>query len=105
MDLQAIHSDTLNLPDPDTAPSVWREWLGVDAAKEPQFILLADPFSFRSEEFLAGMDFAYPQASKVGGLASGAQAQGGNAMYLGDKIYNCLLYHSDAAGGGDRVEL
>ena len=88
VDLQAIYSDTLNLPDPDTAPSVWREWLGVDAEKEPQFILLADPFSFRSEEFLAGMDFAYPRASKVGGLASGAQAQGGNAMYLGDKIYN-----------------
>ncbi|MCH6580445.1 MAG: FIST C-terminal domain-containing protein [Nitrospinae bacterium] len=88
VDLQAIHSDTLNLPDPDTAPSVWREWLGVDAAKDPQFILLADPFSFRGEEFLGGMDFAYPQSSKVGGLASGAQAQGGNALYLGDKIYN-----------------
>lgn len=88
VELQSIHSDTLQLPDPDTAPSVWREWLGVDAAKEPQFILLADPFSFRGEEFLAGMDFAYPRASKVGGLASGAQAQGGNAMYLGDKIYN-----------------
>ena len=88
VDLQAIHSDTLNLPDPDTAPSVWREWLGVDAAKNPQFILLADPFSFRGEEFLGGMDFAYPQSSKVGGLASGAQSQGGNALYLGDKIYN-----------------
>ncbi len=88
VDLQAIRSDTLDLPDPDTAPSVWREWLGVDAAKNPNFILLADPFSFRGEEFLSGMDFAYAESPKVGGLASGAQAQGGNAMYLGDKIYN-----------------
>lgn len=88
VDLQAIRSDTQNLPDPDTAPSVWREWLGVDAAKNPNFILLADPFSFRGEEFLSGMDFAYAQSPKVGGLASGAQAQGGNAMYLGDKTYN-----------------
>ncbi len=88
VDLQAIRSDTLDLPDPDTAPSVWREWLGVDVAKNPNFILLADPFSFRGEEFLSGMDFAYAQSPKVGGLASGAQAQGGNAMYLGDKTYN-----------------
>ena len=26
VELQSIHSDTLQLPDPDTAPSVWREW-------------------------------------------------------------------------------
>ena len=86
--LQPIHKDTLNLPDPDTAPSVWRDWLGVDAADQPGFIMLADPFSFNAEEFLAGMDFAYPHSPKVGGLASGAQAQGGNVMYLGDKIHN-----------------
>ena len=57
----------------------------------PHFVFLADPFSFQGEEFLAGVDFAYPNSKKVGGLASGAQAQGGNAMYLGDKIYNSGL--------------
>ncbi len=88
VDLQTIQTDTMNLPDPDTAPSVWHEWLGVDPTTNPSFIVLADPFSFRAEEFLAGMDFAYARSAKVGGLASGAQAQGGNALYLGDKIYN-----------------
>jgi len=88
VELQTIQTDTMNLPDPDTAPSVWHEWLGVDVTKNPNFIVLADPFSFRAEEFLAGMDFAYPRSPKVGGLASGAQAQGGNALYLDDKIYN-----------------
>jgi small ligand-binding sensory domain FIST len=88
VDLQTIQSDTMNLPDPDTAPSVWHEWLGVDPATNPNFIVLADPFSFRAEEFLAGMDFAYSRSAKVGGLASGAQAQGGNALYLDDKIHN-----------------
>ncbi len=88
VELQTIQTDTMDLPDPDTAPSVWHEWLGVDVAKNPNFIVLADPFSFRAEEFLAGMDFAYPRSAKVGGLASGAQAQGGNALYLDDKIYN-----------------
>jgi small ligand-binding sensory domain FIST len=88
VELKTIQSDTMNLPDPDTAPSVWHEWLGVDPATNPNFIVLADPFSFRAEEFLAGMDFAYSHAAKVGGLASGAQAQGGNALYLADKIHN-----------------
>jgi small ligand-binding sensory domain FIST len=88
VDLKTIQSDTMNLPDPDTAPSVWHEWLGVDPATNPDFIVLADPFSFRAEEFLAGMDFAYSRSAKVGGLASGAQAQGGNALYLDDKIHN-----------------
>jgi small ligand-binding sensory domain FIST len=88
VELQTIQTDTMDLPDPDTAPSVWHEWLGVDVQKNPNFIVLADPFSFRAEEFLAGMDFAYARSAKVGGLASGAQAQGGNALYLDDKIYN-----------------
>lgn len=88
VELETIQTDTMSLPDPDTAPSVWQEWLGVDAAKNPNFIVLADPFSFRAEEFLAGMDFAYARSAIVGGLASGAQAQGGNALYLEDKIHN-----------------
>jgi small ligand-binding sensory domain FIST len=88
VEIKGIHTDTMKLPDQDTAPSVWREWLGVDVEKNPSFIFLADPFSFQGEEFLAGVDFAYPNSSKVGGLASGAQAQGGNALYLNDKIHN-----------------
>ncbi|MGP0628197.1 FIST signal transduction protein [Nitrospina sp. 32_T5] len=86
--IQEIQTDTMALPDPDTAPSVWREWLGVPAESNPHFILLADPFSFRGEEFLAGMDFAYPNSAKVGGLASGSHFQGGNVMYIGDRMYN-----------------
>ena len=91
VEIKDIYSDTMNLPDQDTAPDVWREWLGVKAEKKPNFIFLADPFSFRGEEFLSGVDFAYPNSSKVGGLASGAQMQGENALYLDDKIYRSGL--------------
>jgi len=71
--IQPIYSETKELPDQDTAPSVWREWLDVKIEDQPHFIFLADPFSFRGDEFLAGVDFAYPNSKKVGGLASGAQ--------------------------------
>tara|TARA_B100000315_G_scaffold35193_1_gene29849 strand:+ start:203 stop:1387 length:1185 start_codon:yes stop_codon:yes gene_type:complete len=87
VEIQSIYSDTMSLPNQDTAPDVWREWLGIDVGKQPKFIFLADPFSFRGEEFLSGVDFAYPKSRKVGGLASGANMQGGNALYLDDKIY------------------
>lgn len=85
--VQPIYSDTMNLPDQDTGPGVWREWLGVKVEDRPHFIFLADPFSFRGEEFLSGVDFAYANSRKVGGLASGAQSHGGNALYLQDKVY------------------
>ncbi|MCA9484407.1 MAG: FIST C-terminal domain-containing protein [Nitrospina sp.] len=88
VEVYKIQTDTLSLPEDDTSPNVWREWIGVPVEKNPQFIFLADPFSFRGEEFLAGIDFAYPQSAKVGGLASGAQFQGANALYLDDTIYN-----------------
>ena len=91
VEIKNICSDTTTLPDQDTAPDVWREWLGVSAEKKQNFIFLADPFSFRGEEFLSGVDFAYPNSSKVGGLASGAQMQGENALYLGDKIHRSGL--------------
>lgn len=86
--VQPIQNETKELPNQDTGPSVWRDWLGVPAESLPNFIFLADPFSFRGEEFLSGVDFAYPNSRKVGGLASGAQSQGGNALYLGDKIFS-----------------
>lgn len=89
--IQGIYSDTVSLPDQDTGPGVWREWLGVDAESRPHFIFLADPFSFRGEDFLSGIDFAYPNSKKVGGLASGARSHGDNVLYLEDKIYHSGL--------------
>jgi small ligand-binding sensory domain FIST len=87
VDIQPIQKETTELPDQDTGPKVWHDWLNVSAKTQPHFIFLADPFSFQGEPFLAGMDFAYPTSKKVGGLASGAQQPGGNALYLGDKIF------------------
>ena len=49
-------------------------------AQEPQFVLLADPFSFPVQNLIMGLDFAFPQAAKIGGLASGAQRAGGQRL-------------------------
>jgi small ligand-binding sensory domain FIST len=71
-----------DLPDLDDSPRSWEKLVGVLPADNPQFILLADPFSFRMENFLMGLDFAFPKSSKVGGLASGGNQPGRNALYL-----------------------
>ncbi|GIT64692.1 MAG: hypothetical protein Ct9H300mP23_03190 [Nitrospinota bacterium] len=88
--IQSIYSETKELPDQDTSPSVWREWLNVNIEDQPHFVFFADPFSFVGGKFFAGVDFAYPNSKKIGGLA-GCQSMGEKALYLGDKIYNTGL--------------
>jgi small ligand-binding sensory domain FIST len=58
------------LPDPDSSPDTWIDLVGVDPEKQPHFILLAEPFSSKINELLAGLDFAYPGSIKIGGLSS-----------------------------------
>ena len=82
-----------SLPGLDVSPRQWHHLIGVPPAEQPQFIILADPYSIRIENLLMGMDYAYPKASKVGGLASGATQPGENALYL-----NTVCYRSGAVG-------
>jgi small ligand-binding sensory domain FIST len=82
-----------SMPGLDVSPREWHHLIGVPPTEQPQFIVLADPYSIRIENLLMGMDFAYPKAAKVGGLASGAKQQGENALYL-----NTVCYRSGAVG-------
>ena len=86
--LHPFHTDTQNLPDEDASPEVWQRWIGVDAAENPQFIVLADPFSAQVEPFLNGLDYAFPASAKIGGLASGGQRSGENALFLHQQVYH-----------------
>lgn len=90
--LHPMHTDTLALPDEDASPDVWRRWLGLDAAAtRPHFIVLADPFSAQVEPFLNGLDYAFPDAEKIGGLASGGQRSGENALFLHQQVHRAGL--------------
>jgi small ligand-binding sensory domain FIST len=73
------------LPDPDAAPSAWIALLGAPPARSPGFVVIADPFTIRADALLAGLDFAYPGAVKVGGLASGAERPGEQVLFAGDR--------------------
>src|ERR1043165_4791832 len=83
VDVTPFYLSDDTLPGPDDPPRRWEEVTGVRASDDPNFVILADPFSMmRAEDMLRGLDFAFPQAVKIGGLASGANAPGKNALFL-----------------------
>ena len=95
------HLQDERLPDLDAAPDRWQELMGVAPEQQPQFVLLADPFSFPAQNLIMGLDYAYPQAAKIGGLASGAQRPGDNALFLDDEVHSggaiALALHGNIA--------
>ncbi|TVQ11274.1 MAG: hypothetical protein EA368_05860 [Leptolyngbya sp. DLM2.Bin27] len=68
--VQPFHLTVEDLPDLDSPPDAWAELVGVAPEADPQFILMADPFSSKVTDLLQGLDFAYPSGVKIGGLAS-----------------------------------
>ena len=81
-----FHVEDGNFPNPDAPPQKWEELVHVSRAWRPEFIVLADPFTLRTEELVSGLDFAFPESSKVGGLASGGSQPGANLLFLGDQV-------------------
>ena len=86
--IKTIYSDTDDLPDEDAPPDEWKKVLGLEDFEQPEFIILADPFTATTEPFLTGLDYAFPTSSKVGGLASGAGKAGENVFYQNDQAFN-----------------
>jgi small ligand-binding sensory domain FIST len=83
-----FHLEGDKLPDLDAGPNSWEETVNVSRADDPQFVLLADPFSFPVQNLLMGLDFAFEASAKIGGLASGGQQPGQNALFLGDQVHH-----------------
>ena len=86
VDIRPAHLQVDGLPDLDASPDKWVDLFGVAPDRDPHFVMLADPYSFPVQNLLMGMDYAYPRATKIGGLASGASRQGGNALFLDGEV-------------------
>jgi small ligand-binding sensory domain FIST len=85
--LHTFHLLADQLPSPDAPPDAWAERLGVPLDAAPHFLLLADPFSLDSEALVAGLDYAWPGAAKIGGLASGGRGPRTHALYQDDLLF------------------
>jgi small ligand-binding sensory domain FIST len=89
--LSGAHLEAAEVPPVFAERRFWEEALHVTAQEEPCFLLLADPFSFEADGFLKGLDRAFPESAKIGGLASGGRQPGSNTLYLEDKVYHSGL--------------
>lgn len=79
------------LPDGDDPPERWADMVHVPQRSDVDFVILADPFTVNSEQLLMGLDYAFPYASKIGGLVSGGMQPGSHVLYLGDQIHESGL--------------
>ncbi|MBD2039965.1 FIST C-terminal domain-containing protein [Microcoleus sp. FACHB-672] len=85
--VRAFHIPNEDLPDLDSAPNTWVDLIGVEPADQPQFILLSDPFTSGINDLIEGLDFAYPGASKIGGLASGSGIGSGIGLFSNYRLH------------------
>ncbi|MEL7371234.1 MAG: FIST N-terminal domain-containing protein [Myxococcota bacterium] len=85
--LTVRHVETSEFPAAEDAEA-WRRLVGVTTVPRPSFILLPDPFTCDVGPLLSGLDAAYPDSAKIGGLASGGQRPGDHALYAGQTCEN-----------------
>ncbi|UCF68512.1 MAG: FIST C-terminal domain-containing protein [Acidobacteriota bacterium] len=79
-------------PAPEADRVEWAARLRLETVDDrTHLLLLPDPFSFDIERCLVGLDAAFPAGRKIGGLASGGQQPGGNALFLGEHVYRSGL--------------
>ncbi len=75
-----------DLPDADAPPEKWHEVLGIAPGNVRSFLLFPDPYTIKPEALIAGLDFAYPNADKTGGLVSGGAGPGTSALFMDNRM-------------------
>ncbi|MDX2099089.1 MAG: FIST C-terminal domain-containing protein [Leptolyngbyaceae cyanobacterium bins.59] len=85
--LRAFHIASEDLPDLDSPPDAWIDLVGIPPSDNPHFVLLADPLSAKVNDFLQGLDFAYPSAVKVGGLSSGGGMGNSSGLFCNYQLH------------------
>ena len=96
--VRPFHLDGGTLPDLDGPPDSWENLVGAERSEEPQFVLLADPFTSRPEALLAGLDYAFPGSAKIGGLASGGTSPGLNTLFLDSEVHTSGIVGAALSG-------
>ena len=109
--LQPFAIDTAALPDLDGPAEPWRALLGGEAetappdgeapGPQPSLLVLVDPAAAGLNDLISGLDYAYPQAVKVGGVAASHSARHGSLLFEAEVrggAVGCLI------GGRWRIE-
>ena len=95
------HLSTEELPDLDGAALQWQDWVGISPEGSRSQILLIDPTSSGINDLISGLDYAYPSADKIGGIAAPHNSPHGSLL-LDDRIVTGAVVCS--IGGNWRLE-
>ncbi len=73
--------DTTSLPDLDGPAEPWRERVGGELQDGQSMLLLLDPTGTAINDLISGLDYAYPNTTKVGGIAGPHSAAHGSLLF------------------------
>lgn len=65
----------------------WPEQISVDPDKDPELIVLTDPFSCDAKSLVSCLDAAFPNSTKIGAIASGGSEAGDSILLLNDTLH------------------
>ena len=83
-ELRPFAIDTAQLPDLDGPAEPWQQLLqapGDELAAMPSMLLLVDPSCPAINDLISGLDYACPQAAKLGGIAGQHSASHGSLLF------------------------
>ncbi|KAL3147368.1 hypothetical protein ABBQ32_002849 [Trebouxia sp. C0010 RCD-2024] len=81
----AHHISNEAVPDADSRQEAWQELMQAPIDLPPNhstsFVVIADPTFHRITDLMAGLDYAYPEAAKIGGFVSSATQTARRALF------------------------
>ena len=93
-ELHPFAIDAGTLPDLDGPAEPWRALLGAPEEPSPSMLLLVDPSCPRINDLISGLDYACPEAVKLGGIAGQHSSPHGSLLF-GDQVLQgavgCLI--------------
>ena len=100
-ELQPFVLNAKQLPDLDGSAQPWLDWVGADPALAASMLLFIDPGCPSINDLISGLDYAYPQVDKVGGIAGPHSASCGSLLFddqVVEGAVGCLI------GGSWRID-
>jgi len=85
--LAALHLEQATLPPLTATREIWWRMLDLSPESGASFLLLTDPATIDAEVCARGIDRAFPGATVVGGLASGASEPGAARLYANGEVH------------------
>ena len=84
-EITAVELSTETLPDLDGAAQQWQDWSGIQPEHCRSQILLIDPTSNNINDLISGLDYAFPGAATIGGIACPHNAPHGSLL-IDDRV-------------------